>query len=146
MLQSGQSGHGRRDRQKDGRTDGQTDGVKPIYPPTTSLFGISEASCCFMSKWRPSFLHIRKIYPFNSTPPSATYMHQCTGSTMAQVMACRLLGTKPLPEPMLNHCQLDHWEWLSMKFKVKYKTFHSWKCIWSYRARNDCHFVKRGMN
>ena len=30
-----QSGHGTRD----GRTNGQTDGVKPIYPPTTSLFG-----------------------------------------------------------------------------------------------------------
>ena len=30
-----QSGHSSRDR----RTDGQTDGVKPIYPPTTSLFG-----------------------------------------------------------------------------------------------------------
>ena len=27
------------DGQKDGRTDGQTDGVKPIYSPTTSLFG-----------------------------------------------------------------------------------------------------------
>ena len=38
-----QSGHGSRDRRTDGRTDrrtdGQTDGVKPIYPPTTSLFG-----------------------------------------------------------------------------------------------------------
>ena len=38
-----QSGHGSRDRRTDGRTDRRTDrrtdGVKPIYPPTTSLFG-----------------------------------------------------------------------------------------------------------
>ena len=26
-------------RTRDGRTDRQTDGVKPIYPPTTSLCG-----------------------------------------------------------------------------------------------------------
>ena len=35
-------------------------------------------------------------------------------------MACRLFGTKPLPEPMLAYCQLDHWE-NPVKFKSKYK-------------------------
>ena len=34
--------------------------------------------------------------------PSATYMRRWTGSSFVQVMACRLLGAKPLPEPMLD--------------------------------------------
>ena len=38
--------------------------------------------------------------------PSATYMHQWTGSALVQVMACRLFGAKPFPEPMLTHGQL----------------------------------------
>ena len=37
----------------------------------------------------------------NSSPPSAAYMRQWTGSALVQVMACRLFGAKPLPEPML---------------------------------------------
>ena len=32
----------------------------------------------------------------------------------------------------------------SVKFESKYKTFHSWKCLWKYRLRNSGHFV-RGM-
>ena len=31
-------------------------------------------------------------------------------------MACRLVGTKPLSEPMLEYCQLDPWEPTSVKF------------------------------
>ena len=30
-------------------------------------------------------------------------------------MACRLVGAKPLPEPMLTYCQLDPWEQTSVK-------------------------------
>ena len=32
-------------------------------------------------------------------------MHHWTGSSLVQVMACRLFGAKPLPEPMLTYCQ-----------------------------------------
>ena len=49
---------------------------------------------------------------------------QRTGSTLVQVMACRLFGAKPLPEPMLTHCQLDPEEQTSVEFKSKYKAFH----------------------
>ena len=42
---------------------------------------------------------------------------------MVQVMTCRLYGSKPLPEPMLLYCQLDHWEQTSVKYKSKYKAF-----------------------
>ena len=34
-------------------------------------------------------------------------LHTISRSALVQVMACRLLGTKPLPEPMLAFCQLD---------------------------------------
>ena len=30
-------------------------------------------------------------------------------------MDCRLLGAKPLPEPVLAYCQLDSWEQISVK-------------------------------
>ena len=33
-----------------------------------------------------------------------------------------------------------------MKFQSKYKTFHSWKCIWKYRLQNGGHFFKGGMS
>ena len=35
---------------------------------------------------------------------------QWTGSSLIQVMACRLFDAKPSPEPMLVQCQLDSWE------------------------------------
>ena len=68
-------------------------------------------------------------------------MRRWTGSALVQVMACRLSGAKPLPEPMLQNCQLDHWEQTFLKFESKYKTFHSWKCIWNSHLWNDGHFV-----
>ena len=51
-----------------------------------------------------------------SSPPSAIYMRQWTGPSLVQVMACRLFGAKPLPEPMLVYCPLDPWEQVSVKF------------------------------
>ena len=40
-------------------------------------------------------------------------------------MACRLFGTKTLPEPMLVYCQLDSEEQVSMKFEFEFYNFHS---------------------
>ena len=57
-------------------------------------------------------------------------MHQWTGSALLKEMACRLFGAKPLPHPMLTHCQLDPLKQTSVKFESKYKTFDWWKCIW----------------
>ena len=37
----------------------------------------------------------------NSSPPIAAYMWKWTGSALGQVMACCLVGAKPLPEPVL---------------------------------------------
>ena len=39
----------------------------------------------------------------NSSPPRATYMSQCSGLALVQVMARHLFGAKPLPEPELAY-------------------------------------------
>ena len=49
--------------------------------------------------------------------PSAAYI--CVSeyrSALVQIMACRLLGVKPLSEPMLGYCQLDPKEQTSLKY------------------------------
>ena len=50
-------------------------------------------------------------YLINSSPPGAAYMRQWIESALAQIvaqiMACRLIGAKPLSKPMLVYCQLD---------------------------------------
>ena len=66
----------------------------------------------------------------DSSPPSATYMHQWTGSSLIQLMAWHLFDAKPLPEPMLPYCQLDSWKQISVKFEFKFYHFHSRKYIW----------------
>ena len=76
----------------------------------------------------------------NSSTPSVAYMLQWIGSALVQIMACRLFGAKPLPEPMLTYCQLNHWEETSVKSEWKFKTFHSWKCTWKCRLWNGGHF------
>ena len=43
---------------------------------------------------------------FNSLRPSDAIWRHRSGSTLAQVMACCLDGTKPLTEPMLTYYQL----------------------------------------
>ena len=39
-------------------------------------------------------------------------------------LGCHLVGTKPLPEPMLAYCQLDSWEHISVKFESEFCHFH----------------------
>ena len=41
----------------------------------------------------------------NSLRPSNQYVHQWTRPSLAQIMACPLLSTKPLSEPMLAYFQ-----------------------------------------
>ena len=53
----------------------------------------------------------------NSSPPSAAYMHQWTGSALVQGMACRLFRAKPLPESMLVNCQLE-FQWNSNRNSI----------------------------
>ena len=71
-----------------------------------------------MDKWEHSLLTTNhnlyeeykgfvQVALFNASPPSVAYMCQWTGWALDQVMACRLFGAQPLPEPMLAYCQLD---------------------------------------
>ena len=41
---------------------------------------------------------------FNPLRPSDAYMRRWTGSSLVQIMACRLFGAKPLSELMLENC------------------------------------------
>ena len=85
----------------------------------------------FLKKAWASHLWV-KIAPgiFNSSPPSATYMHQWSEPSLVQVMACCLFDAKPLPERMIAYCQLDSWEQISVKFESEFYHFHSRRCIW----------------
>ena len=89
------------------------------------------------SHWCLSFFlyncPLMNVTGLNSSPPSAAYMRQWTVSTSVQVMACRLFGVKPLPEPMLAYCHVDPREQISVKFKSEFYHFHSRKCIWNCR-------------
>ena len=60
--------------------------------------------------------------------PNDPIWHQWTWSSLVQVTACCLFGTKSLPEPMLIYWWLDLWEQISLKFEWKYKTFPLVKC------------------
>ena len=62
---------------------------------TTSLYWI-RALVSIILKWVA-------VTWLNSSPPSAAYMCQSTGSALLQVMACCLVGATPLPEPMLAY-------------------------------------------
>ena len=61
--------------------------------------------------------HFSIFQCFDSSPPSAAYMRQGTGSSLVQIMACRLFGAKPLSKPMLGYCQADRQEEISVKFE-----------------------------
>ena len=47
-------------------------------------------------------------------------MRQWVGSYLVQVMTFRLFGAKPLPEPMLDYCQLDSSKQISKKFESEF--------------------------
>ena len=74
---------------------------------------------------------------FNSYPPGAAYtcMRQWIGSALVQIMACRLFGAKPSPEPMLVYCQQDS----------EFYNCHSGKYIWKFRLQNGDHFIQEEM-
>ena len=96
----------------------------PPPPPPQSV------SCHWAIKSHPCRLGV------NSSPPIATYMRQWTGSSLVQVMACRMYGAKPLPEPKLPYCQLDSWKqkWnLNPNSILFIQENDIWKCLPKWR-------------
>ena len=81
---------------------------------------------------------------FNSLRPSNEHMRQHNLPTLPQIMACRLIGTKPSSDPMLPFYRLDHKEHTSVK-SSKFKGFHSRKCTSKCRLWNGGHFVSASM-
>ena len=85
------------------------------HPTTVQLRRDNVNSKRFISKmamyrlcaWLSSYPKQHGQLWVNSSPPGAAYMIQWTGQTLVQVMACRLFGVKPLPEPMMTYWQLD---------------------------------------
>ena len=60
-------------------------------------------------------------------------------------MAYRLIGAKPLSEPMLTSYQSNPKEQYSVKLSSKVEHFHSKKCVSNCRLQNSCHFVSTSM-
>ena len=96
-----------------------------IVLSVTALFG------CGKHRLFPDVLMPLYNVCINSFPPSATHVRQWTGPALVQVLACRLFGAKPLPEPMPVYCRLNSWEQISVKFEWELYHFHSRKCIWN---------------
>ena len=68
-----------------------------------------------------------------------THIRQYNIWTLLQIMACRLFGTKPLHEPMLQYCQWHQGTYFS-DFCLKFRRFHSRKCTSKCRLRNGAPF------
>ena len=73
-------------------------------------------------EWFP-FTNIHLKLSNNSMRLSDAYMRQYILPTLGLKMACRLFGAKPLSEPILPYCQLDHEEHISVKFYLKNQNF-----------------------
>ena len=66
--------------------------------------------------WGLDASYIRELTVRISLWPNDIIWHQTSWSTFVHEMTRCMLGTKPLPEPMLNYCQLDPKEHTSMIF------------------------------
>ena len=72
----------------------------------------------------------------NSLWPSDAILCQRSWTTLVQVMACCLFGTKPLAETMLIYCQFDpmnklqwHWKKTPLSFKNRHLKMSSANCL-----------------
>ena len=69
----------------------------------------------YLSMFHECAHYLIKLVSFNSLRPSDEYMSQYTRPILDQIMACGLIGTKPLSEPVLAYCQLNPWEQITIK-------------------------------
>ena len=68
-------------------------------------------------------------------------MHQQTRPSLVQIMTCRLIGTKPLSEPMLVLGLIGPAGTNFVKIWLKCGLFHSRKGIWKCQLLDGSHFV-----
>ena len=88
---------------------------------------------------------IRFTFLINSLRPSDAYMRRWTGSSLVQILACRLYGDRPLSEPMLEYCYWAFRNKLQWNFnrnsnifiqKIAFKTLSAKLCL-SYLGLNE---------
>ena len=48
------------------------------------------------------------VITYQHSYSEADLVNLCFGFILLDILACRLLDTKPLSQPMLGYCQLDH--------------------------------------
>ena len=113
------------------------------------VYIISSFTLSSNSKTRyPTSRHLNESHIFsnkwiiNSLQPSDEYMHQWVSSSSLQVMACHLIGDKPLPEPMLAYLWLIHWEQISTQFDSKHNNFSKIKWNWKCNLQKGDHLVE----
>ena len=58
----------------------------------------------------------------------------------------RLFGAKPLPEPLLDYCQLDSWVQVSLKFERNFIIFIQENAFENVFCQSGGHFVQGEMN
>ena len=88
-------------------------------------------------------MFLTRDVPLKSLRPSDAYMRHQRRPSLVQIMARRLIGAKPLSEPMLYHSQSGPYEQSS--FNSNFKHFHSRKYIWKCRLANVGHFVSTSL-
>ena len=72
------------------------------------------------------------------------YMRQWTVSALIQIMVCRLVGAKPLPDPILTyHHQLEQNKNSGISIKIQWMFLN--KRVWKYHLPNGDHFVSASM-
>ena len=57
--------------------------------------------------WMWTYNHKHRFWMLTYRDASDASVHQLTGLSLVQIMACHLYGTKPLSEPMMTLCQLN---------------------------------------
>ena len=113
-------------------------------------FPLNKATSHYMSQYWPSFVwpyDINRAHWVNSLSLRDTYICHQTRPSLVQIMVCRLFGTKPLSEPILDYCQLDPCEHISVKIKKKkYNNFHWRKWIWNCHLQTNWRSSCLGLN
>ena len=100
------------------------------------IFGLY---CLFSARLLSKPILILQVY-INTFWSSNTIWPQGTLLALVQAIACQLLGSKPLPEPMLTSKSITppRTKFINLKFETKYKTFHP--CISKCCMQNNGHF------
>ena len=108
-----QSGHGSRDRRTDGQTDGRTDrrtnGVKPIYPPTTSLFGGYNKFYAYIC-WQPGSRYSNEEHSWDVAIEllEQSFVIPLRSQYINAVFRCETMGVTELCETVLGSIRAYH--------------------------------------